>query len=69
MSTRTGAGAPGETCNVNHIKTLSVCPPAKAQFESMLQFVGLAQAVLALFTGIMNTFGIPIPQKNPNETT
>lgn len=54
---------------MNHIKTLSVCPPAKAQFESMLQFVGLAQAVLALFTGIMNTFGIPIPQKNPNETT
>jgi len=51
---------------VKHIITISSDLPVKAQFESFLQLVGLAQALLALFNSFMNTFGIPIPQKNPD---
>jgi hypothetical protein len=37
--------------------------PGPAQFESLLQLVGLLQALLGLFSNVANTFGIPIPQK------
>ena len=51
---------------MKHITTISHQVPIQAQLESILQLVGLAQALLALFTNFMNTFGIPIPQKSPD---
>jgi hypothetical protein len=54
---------------VKHIRSISASIPAQAQFESILQLVGLAQSLLALFTNIMDTFGIPIPQKDPSATS
>ena len=43
---------------MTHIRTISRCRPEKAQFESLLQFVGLLSAILALFNNFMDTFGI-----------
>lgn len=58
-----GAHAPVEEGIVKHVRRISVSVPVPAQLESILQVIGVAQALLALFNGIMNTFGIPIPQK------
>ncbi len=54
---------------MKHIKATSACILPRAQFESILQLVGLAQALLALYTSISTTFGIPIPHKNTEETS
>jgi hypothetical protein len=59
----------GENSEVKHIRIISSHIPVPAQFESILQLVGLAQALLSLFTYFMNTFGIPIPQKNTERTS
>jgi hypothetical protein len=48
---------------MKHIRTISRCQPRKAQFESMLQFVGLLSAILALISNFMDTFGISISPK------
>lgn len=48
---------------MKHVKRISVSAPVPAQLESILQIIGVAQALLALFNDIMTTFGIPIPQK------
>jgi len=58
-----------EECNVKHVKATSTCILPRAQFESILQLVGLAQALLALYTSVSTTFGIPIPHKNTEETS
>ena len=43
---------------MKHIRTISRCRPEKAQFESVLQFVGLLNAVVALIANVMSTFGL-----------
>jgi len=43
---------------MTHIRTISRCRPEKAQFESILQFVGLLSAIVSLIGNIMDTFGI-----------
>lgn len=49
---------------MRHVIPLTqVRAPEQAQFESILQLVGLLQSLLSLFTNIANTFGISIPQK------
>jgi len=43
---------------MKHIRTISRCQPEKAQFESVLQFVGLLSAIVALIGNVMSTFGL-----------
>lgn len=43
---------------MTHIRTISRCQPNKAQFEPILQFVGLLNALVALISNVMDTFGI-----------
>ena len=43
---------------MTHIHTISHGRPEKAQLESILQFVGLLSAVLALYNNFIDTFGI-----------
>jgi hypothetical protein len=43
---------------MTHIRTISSGQPKKAQFESILQFIGVLSAILALFNNFMDTFGI-----------
>lgn len=49
---------------MRHISTLTRKAPAKAQFESLLQLVGLLNSVLAFYQNVSNVFGIAIPQKS-----
>lgn len=58
-----GAHVPVEEGIVKHVRRISVSAPVPAQLESILQIIGVAQALLTLFNSIMNTFGIPVPQK------
>jgi hypothetical protein len=55
--------AAGKENDMRHIRTLSSNRPAPAQFESVLQLVGLFNAILALYTNISQVFGLPVPQK------
>lgn len=48
---------------MKHLRTISRNIPAPAQFESVLQAVGLLQSLLALYEYFSRIFGIPIPQK------
>jgi hypothetical protein len=43
---------------MTHIRTISRCrpEPGKAQFESLLQLVGLLSAILALINNFVDTF-------------
>jgi hypothetical protein len=52
---------------MRHLKAISQNSPARAQFESALQLVGLLQSMLALFVNVANTFWIQIPHKEPVE--
>jgi len=47
---------------MRHIRSISWQRPAKAQFESILQLVGLVNTLLSLYVNVANTFGIPVPQ-------
>ena len=48
---------------MHHVRLISRQSAALAQYESLLQLVGLISAILALFTSICNVIGIPIPLK------
>lgn len=48
---------------MHHIRLISQQRVALAQYESLLQLVGLISAILALFTNICDMIGIPIPLK------
>lgn len=50
---------------MRHIKQISTGRPAPAQFESVIQLVGLLQSLLQFYTNVANTFWIEIPHKAP----
>lgn len=50
---------------MSHIRTISCRRPTPGQYESLLQLVGLLNAVLALFVNLCEVFGIPISSKEP----
>jgi len=55
---------------MRHIKTVSARRPVRqvrprpAQFEPVLQLIGLLSAAVALVEQVGRVFGIEIPQKN-----
>jgi len=52
---------------MRHVRSISKRSPMPAQFESILQLVGLVNAILSLYVNVANTFGIPVPQKDTEE--
>ncbi len=52
---------------MKHLRLVSQ-PPAVAQFESILQFIGVVQAMLSLYQNIAAMFGITVPQKGSSAT-
>ena len=42
---------------MTHVRVISRGGPSKAQFEPILQFVGLLNAVMVLIANVMETFG------------
>ncbi len=44
---------------MKHVKHISR-RPQPAQYESLLQFIGLLNAILALFNSILSTLGLDI---------
>ena len=41
---------------MTHIRTISRCRPEKAQFESILQFVSLLNAIVVLIDNVRGLF-------------
>lgn len=53
---------------MRHVRCVSCEVPSTAQFESILQLVGLFNALLSLYVNFATTFGIPIPDKGDSAT-
>ena len=52
---------------MKHITAISYGKPAMAQFESLLQAVGLANAILALISNIETVLGKDLTPNNDDE--
>lgn len=49
---------------MKHLASITTRCPAKAQFETVIQFVGLLSSLLVLLEEASRVFGFEIPQKN-----
>jgi len=49
---------------MQHIHRISRGRPVQAQFESVIQIIGIISSLLALLEDLASTLGIQIPQKN-----
>lgn len=50
--------------NMKHAHPVTKRRPLPAQFEPLLQIVGLASAVLSLIENVARVFGLDLPQKS-----
>jgi len=47
---------------MKHARIISRQQPGKAQFEPIVEFVGLLNAIVALISNAMSTFGIELKE-------
>ena len=52
---------------MQHLSRISRGRPVRAQFESVIQVIGIIGSLLALLNNVAATFGIQIPQKSQPE--